>query len=105
MCLDFQNSDTNTTTTQFLIAYDPTKDSEVARATQRVLAHFLPGCTVILEPTSDSFDIIRLSDNRTILSTTTVNSDLAPLVSIRSPSDLIDNLAVMQRLVSSARYT
>ena len=104
MCLDFQNPDPSTTTTQFLISYDPSRDSEVARAAQRVLLHSLPGATVNLEP-SESFEIVRLSDNRTIVSNSTSADDLAPLLSIRSPADLIDDLSIMQRLVALARYT
>jgi hypothetical protein len=106
ICLDHHNPDPNTTTSQFLISYDPTKDSEVVRAAERSMKQYLPGSKIILQPSRDvGFSITRLSDSRVIVSTEATDSDdIDPLMMISSPPDLVNNLENMQQLIAYSRF-
>jgi hypothetical protein len=109
MCLDFKNADKVSTTAHFVITYNPTRDTNVTRATKRALLHFLPGCKVSLDPSPEIFRVVRMTDKRTIISTESPVDDddpssIDPLLSIATPSDLISDLRNMQRFIELARF-
>jgi len=108
MCLDYQNADENTSTSHFVISYNPELDAEVTSATERALLRFLPGCKVSRLPSKDIFKIVRSTDKRTIMSTgpfiDRTSSEVDALLSLDSASDLIDDLSNMQKLIDFARF-
>jgi len=105
MILDHQNPDPNTTTAEYTIFYNPSKDSEPARAAERAMLRFLPGCKVSLEPSKGDFEIFRKADRRLIVSTNPHPdpADLDPIISLRTAKDLVLDLSKLQQLIAFAR--